>query len=591
MKLPWKPPSLPDEDDKRIAAHLHVILIAFSLVALVLTVIYLVFPVDRQALSVSISGTAVILYLFALWLLHQGRVRPAGGILLLHLFAITTWIAINFDGVFDTSIIVYFLLIAVTGLLLGARAAFLAALLSAVGVLSIYYVTVIVPQTVAPPQQDPDLRVAETIILLSLMGVVLRVTISDLNNALQRMRREVAERKQAEEALAAANRALEEARDELEERVARRTTELAQANRDPQTLIQSSRDGILFLDPALRLSVINGRALELFSLPGTVSDWTGQPVKDVVAEVAKIAPDLAEAMGNAVIRLRDGERLNAEGRFVIAATFLHWYTVPVWVSETEVAHLLVLRDVTKQHRAEQMQHDLVRTMVHDLRNPLSNMITSLETIDWLDRQGEGPLTAVQQRSLRRGLTSAQHMSHLINNILDVSRLESGRMPLTQTAVSLERLVAAVVDLQLPLADEKGLHLTYKVAPDLPPAWVDVELLERVLQNLLDNAIKFTPSGGNIQVMAHLAQINNGSSPIKIQVADTGPGIAQALRPKLFQKFAAGAEKEAGSGLGLAFCKLAVEAHGGKLWLETPTEWGAVFNLTIPAVETKTLPSG
>lgn len=581
MNLPWRPPRSQNEDENRIAAHLHVILIAFSLVALVLTAVYLIFPIARQALSVLISGSSLLLFLVALWILHKGRVRLAGGVLIIHLFLITTWIAVNFDGIFDASIVVYFLLIAITGLLLGARAAFVAALLSIGGVFAIYYATVLLPETVTPPQQDPDLRAVETMFLLLLMGVVLRVTISDLSRALQRARREAAERKEAEEALAAANRALQTARDELEARVARRTRELAQVNRDLHTLIQSSRDAILFLDPDLCLSVINGRALTLLSLPGTVSDWKGRPVQALAAELAETAPDVAAVVEKETERLRRGARLNAEGTFAIAATFLHGYTVPVPISEEEVAHLVVLRDITTQRQAEQMQHDMIRAMVHDLRNPLFNVMTSLETVQWLDAQGKGPLIPGQQRALQRSLIGAQQMSHLIDNILDVSRLESGQMPLTRTAVSLEELIAAVVNAQRPIAAEKQLHLTHAVAPDLPPAWADAELLERVLQNLLDNAIKFTPSGGDVHITARPAQSEDRSPRIKIQVADTGPGIPQGLRQKLFQKFATGNVKGAGSGLGLAFSKLVVEAHGGEIWVTSPPDGGAVFNLTVP----------
>jgi signal transduction histidine kinase len=367
----------------------------------------------------------------------------------------------------------------------------------------------------------------------------------------------------------------------LEARVARRTRELAQVNRDLHTLIQSSRDAILFVDPELCLSVINGRALALLSLPGTVSDWKGRPVQALVAELAKTAPDVAAAVAKEAERLRRGARLSGEVTFAIAHTFLHGYTVPVPISEEEVAHLVVLRDISRQRQAEQMQHDMIRAMVHDLRNPLSNVMTSLETVQWLDIQGKGSLTAAQQRSLRRSLVGAQQMSHLIDNILDVSRLESGQMPLTRTAVSLQDLIAAVVDSQRPIAAEKQLRLSHAVAPDLPPAWVDAELLERVLQNLLDNAIKFTPSGGEIRVTARLAPRQDSFPLIEIQVADTGPGIARGLRQKLFQKFATGQVKGAGSGLGLAFAKLAVEAHGGEIWVDSPPDGGAVFRLTVP----------
>jgi signal transduction histidine kinase len=116
-----------------------------------------------------------------------------------------------------------------------------------------------------------------------------------------------------------------------------------------------------------------------------------------------------------------------------------------------------------------------------------------------------------------------------------------------------------------------------VPSDLPEAWADRNLLGRVLDNLLGNAIKFTPPGGVVRVSAERTQGEN----LRIRVRDTGRGVPAELRPRLFQKFAAGTQKERGSGLGLAFCRLVVEAHGGRIWLESEPGAGAVFVFTLP----------
>lgn len=580
------PPSFEDEDDARIASRLYTILLAFFLVATALTVFYLVVQVDQLLLSISITGASAVLYLIAIWVLNRGYLRVAGGILILHLFTITTWIALNFEGIYDTSLVVYFLLIAVTGLLLGGNAALGTAALSILALIGIFFADVYGVDVLRPPLQDPVLKVVEIGFLLLLMGVVLRMTINDLNDALQRARREVTERKLAEEALARANRELEKARDELEERVAQRTAELAQANRDLQTLIQSSQDGILFLSHDLRLSVINTRAVELLRLPGEVGDWENRPATDIVKELEETAPTAASAAEEELRRFAEGARSGADGDFQVPPYAIYWYGVPVKVRGDRMAHLVVLRDVTEQQRAEQMRNDLIRAMVHDLRNPLSGMLTALRTIEWLDKQGQAPLTDIQRRSVERTSDSAERMVNLVDNILDVSRLESGQMPIAPAAIAVDDLVEKVVDSQLLLATEKKLTLTYEVEAGLPPAWADGDLLERILQNLLDNAIKFTPEKGHITVKARTADQEDGAEPafIRIDVADTGPGIAPALQRRLFQKFVAGDEDDAGSGLGLAFCKLAVDAHGGNLWVESRPGEGATFTFTVPAAQ-------
>ena len=580
------PPSFEDEDDARIATRLYTILLAFLLVATALTAFYLIVQVDPLLLSVSITGASALLYLIAIGVLKRGYLRVAGGILILHLFTITTWIALNFDGIYDTSLVVYFLLIAVTGLLLGGNAALGTAALSILALTGIYFVDAHGVEALQPPTQDPVLKVVEIGILLLLMGVVLRMTINDLNDALQRARREVTERKLAEQALARANRELEKARDKLEERVAQRTAELAQANRDLQTLIQSSQDGILFLSHDLRLSVINARAIELLRLSGTVADWENRPAADIVKELKESAPTAAAAAEEELRRFAEGARSGADGDFRVPPYAIYWYGVPVKVRGDRMAHLVVLRDITEQQRAEQMRNDIIRAMVHDLRNPLSGMLTALRTIEWLDKQGQAPLTDIQRRSVERSSDSAERMVHLVDNILDVSRLESGQMPIAPAPIAVEDLVEKVVDSQLLLATEKQLMLAYDVEAGLPPAWADGDLLERILQNLLDNAIKFTPEEGHVTVSARRVSEEDETKPthIRIDVADSGPGIPPALQRRLFQKFVAGDEEDAGSGLGLAFCKLAVEAHGGDLWVESRPGGGATFTFTVPAAE-------
>jgi signal transduction histidine kinase len=224
-------------------------------------------------------------------------------------------------------------------------------------------------------------------------------------------------------------------------------------------------------------------------------------------------------------------------------------------------------------------------MGHDLRNPLATMLSMLSALTWLDEEGQDTLSARQQRYIGQSIENVRQMNQLVSNILDVGRLESDQMPLHQSAVPVDALLSEIVEAQKPLAQAKQLSLQCQVPSTVPPAWADANLLERVVQNLLDNAIKFTPGGGRVLVTAQPWEENGSSgAAVQIAVSDTGPGVPPELEPHLFNKFAAGNQKGSGSGLGLAFCKLAVEAHGGKMWLEDQSGMGATFAFTLPIAQ-------
>jgi signal transduction histidine kinase len=228
-----------------------------------------------------------------------------------------------------------------------------------------------------------------------------------------------------------------------------------------------------------------------------------------------------------------------------------------------------------------MRDDLTHTMVHDLRNPLTGISTALKL---LDRKLQDALTPAQHRLLEIADSSAQKMIGLVSAILDVSRLESGRMPINPVPVLLLELVEEVVELESPLATAHDLSIEVDAPVDLPFAWADRALVARVLQNLVGNAIKFTPVGGRVTIRAQECdqEIQGISfSFLCVSVEDTGTGIPRELQDNLFQKFVVGEQEASGSGLGLAFCKLAVEAHGGRIWVDSEPGDGATFTFSLP----------
>ena len=345
-----------------------------------------------------------------------------------------------------------------------------------------------------------------------------------------------------------------------------------------QALIKASRDGIM-LSVARRLVVVNAPALTLLRLKGEPEDWLGRSVADVFRDMRHYAPEPVHSLLAATRTVERGDEPPSEGEFEIAPRAIHWLSLPVLSEDQPLGRLLVLRDVTEERLVQKMREDLTHTMVHDLRNPLTNIRMALELLNQANSRPSEPAPDGQQREVVSiALNSTQRMLSLVNAILDVNRLESGQMPLVREPLSLHDAVTEVFRMQIPLVMEKNLRLENGVAPDLPPPYVDGGLVRRVLQNLVGNAIKFTPDDGNIRVSA---AIEPGGSRVQVTVSDSGPGLPPEVRGNLFQKFVTGRHRERGSGLGLAYCRLAIEAHGGRIWAGNEPGGGAVFHFTLP----------
>jgi signal transduction histidine kinase len=303
---------------------------------------------------------------------------------------------------------------------------------------------------------------------------------------------------------------------------------------------------------------------------------------EALAALRPHGPAAVKATVAEMHRIRQGDEPAGEGEYEVSPRTIHWSNLPVLAGTTPLGRLIVLRDVTEERSLEKMREDLTRTMVHDLRNPLTAIIGA---IDMMEINGDN-LLPEQRRMMAIARKRTLGMIRLIKDILDVSKLESRQIPLKRGEVSLANLIDETLQAQLPLATEKNLRLDSDISAALPPVWIDSRLIERVLQNLVGNAIKFTPTGGSVRVTAkavpNVANPETGhSSQLYLTVSDSGPGISPELKSRLFQKFVTGHQTESGSGLGLAFCKLAVEAHGGQIWVESEPGQGSTFNITLP----------
>ncbi len=238
------------------------------------------------------------------------------------------------------------------------------------------------------------------------------------------------------------------------------------------------------------------------------------------------------------------------------------------------------RDVSERRRLEEMKSQFLATVSHDLRTPLASIMGFTEM---LMEGTPGPLTETQDEFLGIVFESSQRLMALVNDLLDISKLDVGRTSLELKTIELPRLIAGVVDEIGPLAYKKDISLELDCPESLPSTQGDQRRLEQVLNNLLSNAVKFTPEGGKIEVKAELA-----GGQLMVTVSDTGVGIPPEDLPHLFQAFHRGGNvtKQAieGTGLGLSIAKALVEAHGGTIGVESELDKGSTFRFTLPVKE-------
>ena len=229
-------------------------------------------------------------------------------------------------------------------------------------------------------------------------------------------------------------------------------------------------------------------------------------------------------------------------------------------------------------QARELEADFAAMIAHDLRSPLTSV---LSTAAMLEDGLLGPVSEEQQKWLVKIQTMCRSLVDLVNDFLDLSKLDAGHVNLQKEIVDLNQLIRSNVETYLPLASHKSIALVEQIEPDLSPVEADPRRLDQVLLNLISNAIKFTPEGGEIEVGAS----QDEGTQVKLWVKDTGAGIPPAELASLFKKYgqttSGKTSKDKGTGLGLVICKMIVEAHGGRIWVESEPGKGSKFTVALP----------
>ncbi len=325
----------------------------------------------------------------------------------------------------------------------------------------------------------------------------------------------------------------------------------------------------------------------------------------VINDVAQDAlhkpnPLLPETRAEVALPLKSGAR-------VTGALDVHASAVGAFAAE-EIAVLKILADqiavavenarsyevslqaVDEMRKADQLKSQFLANMSHELRTPLNSIIgfsrVILKGID-------GPVTELQQQDLSAIYNSGQHLLNLINDILDLSKIEAGKLELAfEEDVNLADLIQSVVPTIQGLIKDKPVKLERLIAPDLPPLRADPLKIRQVLINLLSNAAKFTEQGAiTVKVQAWTGA--QGREEVIVRVSDTGAGISPEDRSKLFLPFSqvdgSATRKSGGSGLGLSICRHLIEMHGGEIGLESEIGMGSTFYFTLPVSQPEGAP--
>ncbi|MDP3982039.1 MAG: PAS domain-containing sensor histidine kinase [bacterium] len=334
-----------------------------------------------------------------------------------------------------------------------------------------------------------------------------------------------------------------------------------------QLIIQNFSDGLLLVGETGRVELMNPEAETLLGIMG--QDGVGKELSFVFPQLTNLS-DMKGSLFRVEVKLQDPR--------VVEVT-----TISMQARGDAQGMLVVLHDITREKQIEQMKTEFVSLAAHQLRTPLSAIKW---TINMMLNKDLGPITDDQENFLGKMYNSNERMISLINDLLDITRIEEGRYLYRPEFEHVEGVLKETVRSYEEEASRKNISLKLKLpSRALPRALVDKEKMSLVFQNLVENALHYTPKGGQVNVSISLHK--DGES-IEILVKDTGMGIPKEQQGHIFEKFfrvdAATKVNTEGSGLGLYLVKNIVGAHKGKVWFESEIGKGTAFHVVLPIKE-------
>jgi len=335
-----------------------------------------------------------------------------------------------------------------------------------------------------------------------------------------------------------------------------------------EAVIFSIADGIIMTDYSGKILLVNKQTRDIFNI-GNIN-FEEKYIWDFVKDT-KFKETLENVISNCnetVIREID----LSTSEF---ARFFQTTTRPVITAKGEkLGVVTVVRDITLEKELDRMKDDFLHSITHDLRNP----ITSIKGfLGFMSNNVAGPLNEQYRKMVEIMDRATTRLLNMVNDILDLAKLESGKIELNLTNADLIDTINHTLELIKPQVLMKNINIKIEKINEIGKLNFDQKLIERVINNLVGNAIKFTPEYGNITI-----QLEDKPDRVEIRVIDTGEGIPKEYLDKIFEKFQQVAgQRKGGTGLGLTICKHIVEAHNGKIWVESKLGEGSKFIFYIP----------
>ncbi len=373
---------------------------------------------------------------------------------------------------------------------------------------------------------------------------------------------------------------------------------LAQRLKQLSALLNAMQEGVVMIDTNGRIVLVNTFAAQL--LGQSARELRNQPLDSNTAAMV-LGYDPTELSGLLQLlcqgQIPESLRITFETNFSYedkVVRFLERSEEAVIAKEGQIiGWLMLFRDVTEEYELAEQRTDLTRMIVHDLRNPVTTFISNMYLVDSIlpnDNQPTFESTQVEaiQTAVANARQSSYDMLDMVDSLMDINRMEAGQVTIEVDGINLARIAEKVVKRLQVLAAQRHITLEFHAEPELPAVWADEDMIRRVLVNIIDNAIKFTPEGGHVacEIVTESALDPTHEPGARCIINDSGPGIPAEDKDKIFDRYMRtnqGGARVRGTGLGLTFCKLAVVAHNGRIWVEDAPGGGSQFVFTLPGI--------
>lgn len=335
-----------------------------------------------------------------------------------------------------------------------------------------------------------------------------------------------------------------------------------------QAIVNSISNPIIVTDSDHQISLVNPAAEEIFQL--RESEVVGKHFLEVMNR-----EDIFEHIEKALEHGTSFEQEKEVVDFEVDGQQKSFRLMVKPVQAKKKVELVVtlMDDITRLKEVDRLKTEFVHTVSHEFRTPLTSIQMALDLL--LEDEN---LDSDQIELLEAADEDSERLMALVEDLLDLSKLESGQLELDFQSLAPGEMVESTVETMRPQVEEEDVELTVETPADLPQIWADNHKVTWVLTNLVGNALRYTEADGEISI-----ELKGGQNKVYVSVSDTGPGIPEEYHEKIFEKFVRVGDDKTGSGLGLAICKEIVEAHGGQIWVESEVGEGATFTFTLPTL--------